>query len=156
VLVAKIVAGLLFIFVAAIAAQLVLVGLMAIVAATRGTMAGVDTQWVWTTSGIVARSALVATIASAIGFALASVARNTTAAVIAGFIYFAVLESAVRGFRPNWTRWLLGDNAFLFVIGREEADFLQHSEARALATLLFYGVALFSLALATFRARDVT
>ena len=46
---------------------------------------------------------------------MAAVGRHTAAALGAVFIYTAVLEGLVRGFRPQWTPWLLGDNIVAFI-----------------------------------------
>ena len=157
VMVAKILAAAAFVFVAALATQVVL-GLSLLPAAlVRGTTAGVDAAWLWDTVGIALRSSTIAAIAAVIGFTIASVARNTGAAIIIGFVYFAVLEGLIRGFRPNWIRWLFGDNAALFLVGHEGGTGLPpHSQTRAIVTLVGYVAILTVVATTFFRRRDVT
>ncbi len=57
------------------------------------------------------RAIALAVFAGLLGFGIANLVRNTAAALGVGFVYFAVVESAVRGFRPSWQEWLLTDNA---------------------------------------------
>lgn len=156
VLVAKVVAGAVFVFVAVILVQAALVAWMTPVAMLRGSTAGAGAAWLGEVGGIAARSALVSAVAAVIGMSVASVARNTAAALIVAFVYFAVIENVLRGYRPNWSRWLPGDNMTLFVIGSERTGGREISEARALVTLLFYAAVFFVAALSAFRARDVT
>ncbi|WP_448623698.1 hypothetical protein [Geodermatophilus sp. URMC 64] len=58
-----------------------------------------------------ARGVVLAVLAALAGFAIANLVRNTGAALGAGFVYFAVVESAIRGLRPTWEPWLLTNNA---------------------------------------------
>jgi ABC-2 type transport system permease protein len=153
---AKIVGGIAFVFVAVITALVTLLAFMAPIAMIRGSMEGVDGAWLVDVAGIAARSALTCGIAAVIGMAIASVARNTGAALIVAFAYFAVIENVLRGFRPNWARWLIGDNLALFVIGREETGIRVISESRALVTILVYSAIFYLIGMALFRSRDVT
>jgi hypothetical protein len=57
------------------------------------------------------RSVLLTVLAALVGFGLANLTRNTGAALGAGFVYFAVLETALRVLRPAWQPWLLSNNA---------------------------------------------
>jgi hypothetical protein len=61
--------------------------------------------------GIQARSVLLTVFAALAGFGLANLVRNTGAALGVGFVYFAIVESAVGAFRPTWAPWLLTSNA---------------------------------------------
>jgi hypothetical protein len=70
-------------------------------------------------SGLLAeqgRSVLLTVLVGLIGFGLANVIRNTGAALGIGFVYFAIVENALRIFEPTWDRWLLATNAVSFVI----------------------------------------
>ena len=57
------------------------------------------------------RSVLLTVLAGLLGFGLANLIRNTGAALGVGFVYFAVVENALRLFEPTWDRWLLSTNA---------------------------------------------
>jgi ABC-type transport system involved in multi-copper enzyme maturation permease subunit len=56
------------------------------------------------------RSVLLVVLASLIGFGLANLVRNTGAALGVGFVYFAIVETALRLLRPAWEPWLLSNN----------------------------------------------
>ena len=62
-------------------------------------------------------SAVVAAVGF-IGSAVATIGRNTAAALGAVFVYLAVLESLVRGFRPLLSRFMLGDSTAILISGR--------------------------------------
>ncbi len=156
VLVSKVLACALFVFLAALAVQAALALALVPTALFRGTTEGADAAWLLDTIETAARGAIVCAFAATIGFALASVARNTSAAVITGFLYFAVIEGLLRGFRPNWQAWLVGDNAVLFVVGQRDFPDLNHSAIAAGLILLGYATLAVGTAVYVFRARDVT
>jgi len=153
---AKVVAAMIFIAVAVMAVLAILVLVMAVVAMWRGSTAGADAGWFADLGGTALRSAVVCALAGVIALAIASAARNTAAALIAAFIYFTVVENVIRGFRPNWFRWLPGDNMALFVIGAEGTGIREISETRALITIVSYALVFFVVSLTIFRARDIT
>lgn len=157
VMMAKILAAALFVFLAALATQIVIgVGLLP-ATIVRGTFDGVDARWLWDAVGIALRSSTIAAIAASVGLSIAAVARNTGAAIIVGFVYFAVLEGLIRAFRPNWAPWLFGENAALFIVDPADSIGLPaHSQTRALVTLVAYAAILAFVATSLFRRRDVT
>lgn len=61
------------------------------------------------------RGVLLTVLVGLLGFALAHLMRSTAAALGIGFVYFAIVESAVRGVRPGWQEWLLTNNAAALV-----------------------------------------
>ncbi|MGY1616326.1 hypothetical protein ACI797_06225 [Geodermatophilus sp. SYSU D00691] len=61
------------------------------------------------------RAVVLTVLAALAGFGLANLVRNTGAALGAGFVYFAVLETAIRALRPTWQPWLLTNNAVALV-----------------------------------------
>jgi hypothetical protein len=65
--------------------------------------------------GTQGRAVLLTVFAALAGFGLANLVRNTGAALGVGFVYFAIVESAVGAFRPTWTPWLLTRNAAALV-----------------------------------------
>jgi len=157
VMVAKIVASLTSVFVLSLVVQAVLGIALAIDAAGRGSTAGVDASWLSESAAVALRVALLSSIFAGFGFALASVGRNTAVALGVGFGYLVIVENLVRGLRPQWTPWLLTDNAGLFIVG-SQSDFplLGRSVAGAGLYLAAAAVALLLGASGTFRARDVT
>ena len=110
----------------------------------------------WRELGAVAlRVDALAVLASLLGFALATVGRNTAAALGVGFVYLTVVEGVVRGFKQEWSDWLLGDNIVLFLMGSEGSP-LGHDQATATWILLAYCAVLLALATAFFRRREMS
>ena len=159
VLVGKIVAAMIGVFLSAIAIQTILGLALWFVAAVRGTTEGADLAWLGDTAAVAARGAIIASLMATIGFAIASVARNTTIALIIGFVYFAVGEALIRGLLPGWQAWLIGDNAAIFLIANPDEIFIAggaRSTLTALLVVVGYSVAATAAATAWFQTRDVT
>jgi hypothetical protein len=57
------------------------------------------------------RAVVLTVLISLLGFGLTNLIRNTGAALGIGFVYFAVIEFAVRALRPAWEPWLLSSDA---------------------------------------------
>jgi hypothetical protein len=62
------------------------------------------------------RGVLLTLLAGLLGLGLTNLVRNTGAALGIGFVYFAVLETAVNVLRPGWQPWLLTNNAVALVL----------------------------------------
>ena len=155
VIVAKVLACAVSVFVLAMALQAVLGGILSLDAVFRGTTEGVDASWWRETGGVALRAATLTSVASVVGFAVASIGRNTAAALGAGFAYIAVVENLVRGLRPGWQRWLFTDNAAVFITGDNVSFTFQRTMLQALALLAVYAAALFTVSVVMFRSRDV-
>jgi hypothetical protein len=155
VIVAKVLVCAVSVFALAMALQAVLGGVLSLDAVFRGTTEGVDASWLRETGGVAVRAATLASVASVIGFAVASIGRNTAAALGAGFAYVAVIENLVRGLRPGWQRWLFSDNAAVFITGGSVGFSFQRTMFQALTLLAAYAAALFAVGVMMFRARDV-
>jgi ABC-2 type transport system permease protein len=121
-----------------------------------GTTAGVDGEWVWSLIGAIARIGAVTGLAAALAAALATIARNTAAAVVAPFVWFALVEPLVRGLAPERARWLLGDNATV-VLNWSAFDHDHGTFSPLVSSLLavVYAAALVTLSAIAFRHRDV-
>lgn len=98
----------------AVAQALWLLGAKAL-AATRGSTGRLPDGFYGDLLAIQARAVLLVVVAGALGFALANLVRNTGAALGLGFVYFAVVENAVRVLRPKWEPGLLTNNAAALV-----------------------------------------
>jgi hypothetical protein len=61
------------------------------------------------------RSVLLTVLAALAGYGLANLTRNTGAALGVGFVYFAIVETAIRILRPTWEPWLLSNNAVALI-----------------------------------------
>jgi len=156
VLFAKIAAALTGVFVLSLVIQALLGVALAAAAAGAGSTAGADAAWLAESAVVALRVALLSTIFAGFGFGLASAGRNTAVALGVGFGYLVIVENLVRGLRPQWTPWLLTDNAGLFVVD-SPIDFppLGRSTIGAGLYLAAVGAALLLAAAALFRTRDV-
>ena len=124
----------------------------------RGSTAGLDSAWWWDVTATLLRISVVAAIAAAIGGGLAAVGRHTSAALGVVFVWTAVLEGLIRGLRPQWTPWLLGDNIVQFLswqAGSTVSSSIVLTPVRATFVILGYTAVAFLLGLAVVRARDV-
>lgn len=123
------------------------------------------------------RGALLVVLAASFAYAIAMLVRNTGAALGTAFVYFAVVENAIRLalFRFGSEPWMLSTNALAFIVpggvevpGRQpsvseidpELDYLatvmvEVTNGRALLTLLAYLVVLAVPAALSFSRRDV-
>ncbi|MEP6760760.1 MAG: ABC transporter permease subunit [Sporichthyaceae bacterium] len=97
-------------------AQAVWWGTAEILARTRGNRDNLPVHFWSDLFGQQGRSVLFVVLAALLGFGIANLIRNTGASLGVGFVYFAVIETAVRGFRPRWQEWLLTDNAAALVL----------------------------------------
>lgn len=134
---------------------LVLTGVFALVTLLKGSFDGADSEWLADYARRILVVAGGGAIGSAFGFCLATIGRNTAAALGAGFAYLAIVESLIRGFKPSWSDWLVGDNLGLYLAGASDVNHLGHSQAAAGSLLVFYALVLAVAALVTFRTREV-
>jgi ABC-type transport system involved in multi-copper enzyme maturation permease subunit len=155
VMVAKLLACVAVVFLLVILFQVLLAGALTLVATLRGTTEGVGSVWVRRTVGIAIRVAALSAVGAAIGFAIASVARNTAAALGVGFGYTVIVENLIRGLRPQWQRWLIGDNAVVFITGHSADASFERTVLQAGLFVATYAAAMLIIALALFRGRDV-
>lgn len=156
VMLAKIAASLASVFVVSLVIQALLGAALAAAAAGAGSTAGADAAWLAESGGVALRVALLSTIFAGFGFGLASAGRNTAVALGVGFGYLVIVENLVRGLRPQWTPWLLTENAGLFIVD-SPIDFplLARSTVGAGLYLAAVGTALLLVASGLFRTRDV-
>jgi ABC-2 type transport system permease protein len=160
--VAKLVAAAIFTFVSAILLQIVLGLALLPSALAHGSAAGANAHWFWSAAGTATRGAIVAVLGAAIGLAIASMARNTTAAVLGAFFYLFVLENLIQGLKPLWSGWLFSENAGIFILGPKAANnsgngvIVGHSSLQALLVMCTYAAIITVAAVALFLRRDVT
>ncbi len=177
VLATKTLAAVVVVFALAIVLQVLLSMVLAAAAGLRGSTAGTGGAWLRELVGVGLRSGVVASLAAVMGLAIAGIGRNTAAALGIGFAYLAIGEGLLRGIRPAWGRWLLGDNAATFIDGRAHSFYgpfhtvasgpgglvyggrptvFVRTVAEAVAIVVVYAAVLLVLAALSFRARDVT
>lgn len=160
VLAAKAISAAAVTFLVSIALLVVLSIVLWLVALTRGVSEGLGGGFLQTLAGGVLRASAAASAASLIGLSIAMLGRNTAAAVGVGFAYLGVIEGLIRGLRPAWQPWLLGDNVAVFVGGEPTQLGAEHGVLRTLTmaavVVSVYAIALLTAAALAFRARDVS
>jgi hypothetical protein len=153
---AKLAALLILVYLGSVAIELLIGVALWPVAVLRGTMAGVDAAWMREAAGLVGRAGLVCCVGASLGYGLAMIGRNTAASLGVGFGYLIIIENLIRGFRPQWSRWLFVDNSFAFLAGTDELLILDRSIAEAGLVTALYGAITLLAGWVFFRRRDVT
>lgn len=154
---AKLVAAGALAFTLAVGLQLLLGVALLPAGLLRGTTQGIDGDWMRSLSGVGLRVAGVSLVGALIGFSIAAISRNTAAALGIAFGYFAIFENAIRGLRPRWTPWLLGDNLAVVITNQPQTFPLVDRSTLGAATLVgCYTLTLLVAAVASFRRRDIT
>jgi hypothetical protein len=120
VLAAKLVAAGALAFTLAVVLQLLLGVVLPPAGLWRGTTDGIDSSWMRSVSGVGLRSAAVSLVGALLGCSIVAISRNTAAALGIAFGYFAIAENAIRGLRPHWTPWLLGDNLAVVITNQPQ------------------------------------
>ena len=146
------------VFVLAVGLQILLGLELAAAAALRGTTLGTGSPWLRDVAGTVLRIGAASAFGASLGVTLAMIGRNTAAALGVAFGYIAIVESLLRGFIPKISSSLLSTNLVVFVDGKAGTSETGSVIAvgRASFTIAIYAAALFVIALALFRTRDVT
>jgi ABC-type transport system involved in multi-copper enzyme maturation permease subunit len=156
VLVAKLVAAGTLVFALTVGLQLLLGAALLPAGLLRGTTQAIDAGWLRSLSGVGLRVAAVSVVGATMGASIATIGRNTAAALGIAFGYLAIVENAIRGLRPNWTPWLLGDNSVVVITNQPQNFPLLGRSTLAAATLVVcYTLALLAVALLSFRRRDI-
>ena len=101
------------------------------------------------------RVLLVAVIACMLGFGLATIGKNTAAALGGGLAYLLIVENLVRAYKPGWTGWLLGSNMGRVIEGGPGFGLAERTTTGAAAVLVVYALGLFVLALWFFNRREM-
>ena len=137
-------------------AQAVLAAALLPSALWHGTTAGADGEGLRSVFGVLGRGTLLISVATVIGFAVASIGRNTAAALGIGFAYVVVVENVVGSFLEGLRRWLLLGNAIVLVSGENSGGGVP-GRSVVVAALFLTAVAagLLLAASALFARRDV-
>jgi len=99
-----------------VVAQALWWGTALLLAATLGRATPLPDDFYADLLGQQARSVLLVVLVGLLGFGFSNLMRGTGAALGVGFLYFAIVENAVRNLRPSWQEWLLTDNAAALVL----------------------------------------
>lgn len=155
VIAAKVAAAVLVTFAGALVLQALLAAALLPSALFQGTTEGAGADWLGDLAGVGFRAAALAAISAVLGFGAASIGRNTAAALGVGFAYLAIVENLLGSLKPAWRPWLLIGNSVVFVSGREQFEIPGRSVVEAGVLLALYAAAVFLVAAAMFRRRDV-
>jgi ABC-2 type transport system permease protein len=114
-----------------------------------------DPTWA-SLAGLIGRGVALTAVASGMGFAIATIGRNTAAALGAGFAYIIVLENILGSSIERWRRWLLLGNVIVFVSGDNNGgDVPGRTVTGAGLFLTAVAVTLLAAGAGAFRARDL-
>lgn len=106
-------------------------------------------------AGTAGRITLVSVVSAAVGFALATIGKNTAAALGGGMAYLLIVETLVQTRLPDWSDWLLSTNIGRVIEGGTEFAVDGRTTTGAALVLVVYGVALLLVALWFFRRREM-
>ncbi|MEX1007055.1 MAG: hypothetical protein WD271_04330 [Acidimicrobiia bacterium] len=122
-----------------------------------GTTVGADGEWALSLAGALARVSLLTATAAVLGCAIATLGRNTAAAIVVAWGWLAIGEGLVRGLLPEYSQWLVGENATVVLTwaGLDSRDATSFSPVTAGAVLAVYTVSFAVLSAALFQRRDV-
>jgi hypothetical protein len=121
-----------------------------------GTASGVDGAWWASLAAAMARISVLSGVATVVGASLATLGRNTTAALVAGWGWMAVGENLVRNFAPDLRPLLIGENtSVLLTWAQLEDSGFSRAPLVALATVTAYAAALAVVSGARFRRHDI-
>jgi ABC-2 type transport system permease protein len=124
--------------------------------AFHGAPLGPDDPTLASLAGVVGRGVALATVAAGIGFAIATIGRNTAIALGAGFGYIIVFEYILGSAVARWRKWLLLGNVIVFVSGHDgSADVSGRTVIAAGIFLTAVAVTLLAAAAGAFRTRDL-
>ena len=157
VMLAKAFAATLAAFLIVMVLQGLLVGALYPAARFRGSTLGATGHFWRSLSYLALRSGALSAAAALLAFSVASIGRNTAAALGGGFAYLALVEGALLGALVRASRpWLVVRNAVIFITGQPFADVPNRTLTQAGLIVLAYAGGFFLLALGVMRARDVS
>ncbi|HUC32369.1 MAG TPA: hypothetical protein VMS14_03135 [Ilumatobacteraceae bacterium] len=121
-----------------------------------GSTEGTDGEWWIALVTAMSRISMITALIAVLAVSIATIGRNTSAALIGIGVWAFVAERTIAGLKPGWARYLIGENVVTVVPWQaiEDARF-DLSPTTALATLLFYLAIIVVIATASFARRDV-
>jgi ABC-2 type transport system permease protein len=139
-----------------VALEILLAVVLAALVATRGTgWENVDDHFFRGLAGYLGRGALVTGGLAVVGACIATIGRNTTAALGVLLGYLVIVESIVRGLRPGWDGWYLVENVFIGLDGQGIDEVTRSVPGSALVLLGYLAIIVAGTAV-VFTRRDVT
>jgi ABC-type transport system involved in multi-copper enzyme maturation permease subunit len=143
-------------FVISLALQVVFLASTLPAVLAHGTTDGTDAAWWASLVFAMLRISLITSLVAVLAVSIATIGRNTSAALIAIAAWALVVERLVAGLRPKWARFMITENVATVVpwTPLEDVEF-QRSPSLALATLVVYLAVIVFAAAWSFRRRDV-
>jgi hypothetical protein len=121
-----------------------------------GTTAGTGSGWWAGLLFAMIRVALITSLVAVLAVSIATIGRNTSAALVAMAAWALVVERIVAGLRPQLARFMIGENVATVIPWSQmtNVDF-ERPPIVALAALVAYLIAVVALATVSFTRRDV-
>ena len=121
-----------------------------------GSTEGTDTAWWIALAAAVTRISLVTTLVAVLAVSVATIGRNTSAALVAMAAWALVIERSVVALRPGLARFMIGENVATVVPWNPLSDVESaRPPAIALASLVAYLAVIVAIATAFFARRDI-
>ncbi len=161
VIVAKVVGLGLFLVMVGVLLQLALAGVCAVATSRGGTFDGIDGDFWGRLLRADARALSLGVLIGWLSFGIASLTRNTGAALGVGFVYLAILENVLRVFAPWSNRFLIGNAIAVWIGGPQQVEdagkwSFFYTRDLALTVLVGYVVLVVGVMTGMFARRDVT
>jgi hypothetical protein len=117
---------------------------------------GTDGSWWSSLLFAMLRISLITALVAVLALSIATIGRNTVAALVAISAWALIAEGLIRGYKPGLARWLITENVATVVpwAAMDSADF-DRGPGTAAATLVFYLLVAAGIAGATFWRRDI-
>ena len=108
-------------------------------------------------AGDITRGVALTALAAGLGFAIATIGRNTAVALGVGFAYIVILENILGSSLEKWRQWLILGNVIVLVSGNDEGggEIPGRTVVEAAVFLTVVTVVMLAVAGGTFRTRDL-
>jgi ABC-type transport system involved in multi-copper enzyme maturation permease subunit len=121
-----------------------------------GSTDGTDGQWWSSLVAAMLRVSLMSAMLAVLALSLATLTRNTAAALVTLAVWALVVEGLIRGYKPHLARYLITENVVTFVGWSQMKDAsFRRGPLTALAALLLYLGIVVLAATTSFVRRDV-
>lgn len=136
--------------------QVVFLGAALPAVLAHGTTGGVDGEWWASLVAAMLRISMIGALMAVLALSIATIGRNTAAALVTLSIWALIIEGLIRGYKPGLARFLVAENVVTVVSWARIDDVeFDRGPVLALSTLTFYLGAIAVVAGLTFWRRDV-
>ena len=143
-------------FVIGVALQIAFLASVAPAALLHGTTSGTDADWRIGLVAAIARIALVTALVAVLAVNVATLGRNTSAALVAMAAWALAVERTVAALRPGLARFMIGENVATVVPWTPLTDVgFERPPTIALLSLVVYVGVVVAIATVSFARRDV-